>query len=79
MVVQYFCMQEVPRSNPGVGKYHFLTIFLIFQYERGFKPQPKLQFFNLRQPTSHTPQGAFMAILDNPRGVGSGGERRNFA
>ena len=45
----------------------------------GSNPSKKSQIFNTFQHTCHAPQGAFMAILNNPRGVGSGGKRRKLA
>ena len=70
-----FCMRKVCGSNPLEVK----VFFLLSHGVPRFKSWPKLQFYNSLQQTCHQPQGAFMAILNNPRGVGSSGKRRKLA
>jgi len=67
-------MPEFGGSNPLMVKVFF---FYLMGYPSS-NPAKKSQFFNTFQHTCHTPQGAFMAILNNPRGVGSGGKRRKL-
>ena len=63
-------MREVPGSNSPVANFFFFSILWDQKFESHFLQGKKLHPFNTFQHTCHTPQGAFMAILNNPRGVG---------
>ena len=63
-----------PRIKSPWGKSFFLLSYGVPR----FKSLPKLKFYNCLQLRCHTPQGAFMAILNNSMGLVSGGNWRNF-